>query len=87
MSELYEVIRKAVHTDWDPIGVFEISDEMGEYDSYTSGLCELISNDASENAVFEYLWELETETIGLTGDREATENFAKWLCMLKSSDN
>ncbi|MGY8730505.1 MAG: hypothetical protein ACKVK0_00130 [Pirellulales bacterium] len=42
MSDLYEIVRRAVHSDWDPIGVAVLTDEMGEYDSYIPGLCELL---------------------------------------------
>ncbi len=80
MSELYETVRRAVHSDWDPIGVSDLTDQMGEYDSYVPGLCDLLSKNASEKEVFDYLWTVETESIGLQGNREATERFASWLC-------
>lgn len=86
MSNLYETVRRAVHTDWDPIGVADLTDEMGEYDSYVPGLCDLLRKHAPEKEVFEYLWTVETESIGLEGNRQATERFAKWLCELKPSD-
>jgi hypothetical protein len=85
MSDLYETVRRAVHTDWDPIGVADLADEMGEYDSYVPGLCELLRKNASEKEVFDYLWIVETESIGLEGNREATERFAKRLCELRPS--
>lgn len=82
MSDLYESVRRAVHADWDPIGVAELAREMGEYDSYVPRLCELLSKQASEKEVLEYLWAVETESFGLEGDRQATERFAKRLCDL-----
>ncbi|GAB4163496.1 MAG: hypothetical protein Tsb009_40000 [Planctomycetaceae bacterium] len=82
MSELYETVRRAVHFDWDPIGVSDLTDQMGEYDSYVPGLCDLLGKNASEKEVFDYLWTVETESIGLQGNREATERFASWLCNL-----
>ena len=79
MDNLFETIRRAVHINWDPIGVFELRTEMGEYDFYIKGLYELISKKASEKEIFEYLWTVETNSIGLQGNRSATERFAKWL--------
>ena len=84
MSDLYEMVRKAVHTEWDPLGVADLTGAMGEYDSYVSGLCSLLRGYPSEKEVFDYLWTVETESIGLEGDREATERFAKRLCTLIS---
>jgi hypothetical protein len=85
MSRLYETVRIAVHRDWDPIGIAEFCQEMGEYDSYVPCLCELIDNHATERELFDYLWTVETVSMGLSGDRQATERFAKWLCELGSS--
>lgn len=86
MSQFYKTVRRAVHTDWDPIGVADFSDDMGEYDSYVPTLCDMLGKGASEQEVFEYLWTVETESIGLQGNREATERFAKWLCSLSPVD-
>jgi hypothetical protein len=86
MSNFYQTVRTALHTDWDPIGVAEYSNERGEYDSYVPALCELLGKRASEEEVLEYLWTVETESIGLEGNREATERFAKWLCSLSPID-
>ncbi len=85
MNNLHETFRRAVHTDWDPIGVGDLTNEMGEYDSYVPALCELLDNNASEKEVFDYLWTVETEAIGLQGNREATTRFAGWLCSLKEN--
>jgi hypothetical protein len=85
MSNLYETVRTAVHNDWDPIGVSTLTAEMGEYDPYVPGLCELLRKHASESEIFGYLWAVETESIGLEGNRQATERFAEWLCGLMRS--
>lgn len=82
MGDLYEIVRKAVHFEWNPIGVADLTDQMGEYDSYVPGLCELLGKNASEQEEFDSLWRVEWDTIGLQGNREATEQFASWLCNL-----
>jgi hypothetical protein len=84
MNDLLETVRRAVHTHWDPIGVSDLTTEMGEYDSYVPGLCELLRKHALEKEVFDYLWTVETESMGLQGNRQATERFAKWLCELSA---
>lgn len=87
MKNLYETVRRAVHMTWDPIGVADLADGMGEYDSYVSGLCELLNRPTSEEEVFNYLWTVETVSLGLEGNRQKTERFTKWLCELRSSDS
>ncbi len=86
MSDLYDTVRRAVHSDWDPIGISNLIDQMGEYDSYVPGLCDLLDKNASEKEVFDYLWTVETESLGLQGNRKATEHFASWLCSLTPSE-
>jgi hypothetical protein len=83
MIGFYDLVRKAVHTQWDPAGLGELALDFGEYDSYIPGLCELLQKPSSGPEVLKYLWTIETETLGLRGNREATEQFAKWLCELK----
>ncbi|MES2792393.1 MAG: hypothetical protein V4719_22440 [Planctomycetota bacterium] len=85
MSNLFEIVRSIVHKDWNPIGVADLTGEFGEYDSYIPGLCELLRRNASESELFDYLWTVETQSIGLIGDRQATESFAKRLCELRQS--
>ena len=53
------------------------ANEMGEYDSDVPGLYELLSKHAPEKEVFEYLCTVETESLGVVGDRQPTERFVK----------
>lgn len=85
MEDLDDIVREAVHTKWDPIGVGESALELGEYDSYVPGLCNLLRSHPTEAEVFRDLWTIETESIGLRGNREATVRFAKWLWELAST--
>jgi hypothetical protein len=80
--ELYEVVRKAVHHQWDPIGVAVFSEEMGEYDSYIPAIVKLVENGISRDQLFKFLWTMETESMGLEGDRLSTEKFSDWLFQL-----
>lgn len=75
----HEAIRRALLKEWDPIGVGEITEAQDEYDSYVSTIYKMLISRASRHEVFDYLWWLETEHMGLTGDRQATEKFADRL--------
>ena len=78
-KSFYDQVREAVHYKWDPIGVAAYSDSMGEYDGYILGLCELLEKAVNSQKVFEYLWTMETDSMGLEGDRQVTEEFSFWL--------
>ena len=67
---------------WDPIGVRAIPAARGEYDQYVPSLCKLLLDRRPKEELVDYLWRLETEHMGLTGDRQATEAFADYLCDL-----
>lgn len=82
-KSFYDEVREAVHYQWDPIGVAAYSDEMGEYDGYILNICEFLNGDVDEKEIFNYLWCIETESIGMTGDFNRTSQFASWLYGLK----
>lgn len=81
-NDICAKVYKAVYERWDPIGISSYTNEKGEYDGYIPKLCDLLGKDPSREKIFKYLWEVETETIGLSGNRKATENFADWLYRL-----
>jgi hypothetical protein len=81
---LYSQVREAINKSWDPIGISAYYQEIDEYDSYVPSLCELLSKGATYEQIFDYLWIVETESIGLKGDKKATEDFAHWLIDLTS---
>jgi hypothetical protein len=75
--EMINKLRKALIEDWDPIGVALIPGAHDEYDAYIQELCKLLLNDPSEKEIFDYLWMLETEYMGLEGDKLNAKKFAK----------
>jgi len=81
-TDFYDQVREAVHYRWDPIGVAAYSEEMGEYDGYIPGLCELLEKAIEPQQVFDFLWIMETESMGLEGDKKATQEFSFWLYQL-----
>ena len=80
--DFYNQLRVAVHKEWDPIGVCAYSEEMGEYDGYLPKLYELLKDGSSEEEIFNYLWVIETEVMGLLGDKEVTKKFSNLLINL-----
>jgi hypothetical protein len=69
-------IRDALLHEWDPIGIQEFPEAQDEYDSYVPDVCHLVLSGASFEDIFAYLWSLETQHMGLRGDRQRTEHFA-----------
>lgn len=76
---LYNSIAEALHYKWDPIGVSGIPQAIGEYDSYVPELYELICQNADRESIFNYLWEVEVQHMGLDGNRVATLAFVDYL--------
>lgn len=77
--DYYDILREAIHKKWDPVGIYFYSQEMGEYDGYLPNLYELLKNGGTEEDVFNFLWIIETESLGLEGDENATRQFSKLL--------
>ena len=77
---LYQkAIKEALMKDWDPIGVNEIPEAQDEYDSYVPAIHKLLIAKKSKQEIFDYLWWLETEHMGLVGILQATEQIAERL--------
>lgn len=75
----HDAIRKALVEKWDPIGVREIPEAQDEYDHYVPAVYRLLVTRRPKQELFDYLWWLEREHMGLSGDRQATEAFAEYL--------
>lgn len=75
----HKAIREALLKEWDPIGVSKRPEAQDEYDSYVPAVHKLLIARKSKHEIFDYLWWLETEHMGLVGSRQATEHFAERL--------
>lgn len=75
----HAAIRHALLMEWDPIGVRGIPEARDEYDSYVSPIYKMLISRKPRHEIFDYLWWLETEHMGLTGNRQATGKFADRL--------
>ena len=72
-------IRTALLKEWDPIGVKHFPEAQDEYDSYAPHIYSLLFTRRPQHELSDYLWRLETEHMGLTGNRKETERFAERL--------
>lgn len=81
---LMEEIQKILLREWDPIGIQDIPEAQDEYDSYVSDIYKLIQSKRTESEVFDYLWGIETEHMGLSGDKKQTQTIAHKLFKLSA---
>jgi hypothetical protein len=75
----HEAIREAFLTEWDPIGIAGVPEAQDEYDGYVPTVYKMLISRQPRHELFNYLWWLETEHMGLAGDRQATERFTDRL--------
>ena len=77
--KFHEAIRTALLADWDPIGIADVPEAQDEYDGYVGGIYKLLIRPCTVAELFEHLWHMETEHMGLSGNRQQTEAFAARL--------
>jgi hypothetical protein len=75
----FSAMRELVMAEWDPIGVRGTLEAEDEYDAYIPGILRLISSQATVEELFAYLWQLETDSMGLGGNEAACRRFAGCL--------
>jgi hypothetical protein len=70
---------------WDPIGINADEEASDEYDAYAPIICRMLIERRPVVELVEYLWMVETEQMGLPGDREHTEMFVGQLMVMAPS--
>lgn len=75
-------IKQALINEWDPIGIGDIPEAQDEYDSYVATIYKFYLQNKTKSEIFDYLWWIETEHMGLVGDRQRTEKFAEKLLLI-----
>jgi hypothetical protein len=78
-AQLFHHAIRQVLLEWDPIGVSKLPEAQDEYDPYVPTIYRMLVQQKPQHEVFDYLWWLETQHMGLTGDRQATESYAARL--------
>lgn len=84
-NEMILRIQKLLLKSWDPIGISDLGEADDEYDGYVEDVTSLVMNRASREDMFNYLWDAETEHMGLKGDAEHTRDFVQQLVQLQST--
>jgi hypothetical protein len=74
-----KLINELLLKKWDPIGICDMPEASDEYSHYVPKIYGIIQRSTSSRELFEYLWELETQHMGLKGNRSETEQFAEFL--------
>ncbi|HKA07801.1 MAG TPA: hypothetical protein VKD71_11130 [Gemmataceae bacterium] len=75
----HEVIHRVLLNEWDPIGVRDIPTAKDEYDSYISEVYGLLIRREPRHKLVDFLWWVETQHMGLRGNRPQTELVADRL--------
>ena len=78
-KEKLEKINVLLLHNWDPLGIKNTPGAENEYLHYVTEIELIIMNSHSNTPLFEYLWEIETQHMGLKGNRAETENFSRIL--------
>ncbi len=78
-----EIIHNILLNEWDPIGVSGIEEAHDEYDSYIIDILVLLGDKAGEKEFFDFLWYIETEHMGLKGNRDRTKKIANKLAGIR----
>jgi hypothetical protein len=77
-------IRQILLGDWDPIGVADVPEAQDEYDSYIPGLYARLIRHVSQQELFDHLWQIETQHMGLAANHSKTEAVAQKLIALNN---
>ena len=81
--EIQNLIGRVLFKDWDPIGVNTNSNLSDEYNSYIAPVYRILVGNRSEEALIDYLFKTEHETIGCgSKDREMLRPVARKLLAL-----
>jgi hypothetical protein len=80
----HEAIREVLLREWDPIGVNDIPEAQDEYDSYVGQVYALLIRRTPASKILDLLWGIETEHMGLSGNRQHTAQIAERLAALPS---
>jgi len=75
----HESIRRILLHDWDPIGVADVAEAQDEYDSYVGKIYGMLIRHEPRHKLVDHLWWIETDNMGLAGNRQRTEAIADRL--------
>ena len=79
IQQIQATISDVLLKEWDPIGISGVPEAQDEYGGYVAEIYELVAHKASQAEIFAHLWRIETDYMGLAGNRPKTESVAKRL--------
>jgi hypothetical protein len=82
-DELYRRVDEVLHYLWDPIGVSDIPEARDEYYDYVPNVLSLLRAEAGVDRIAAYLVDVETDRMGLGGNKERAEDAAEILVKWK----
>ena len=79
----HESVRAILLKEWDPIGVANVPEAQDEYESYVGEVYVILIRHQARHTLVDHLWRVETEHMGLAGNRGHTEAIADRLLRLR----
>jgi hypothetical protein len=79
----HDGIRRILLREWDPIGVADVQEAQDEYDSYVGRIHGILIRHEPRRKLVDHLWWIETDNMGLAGNRQRTEAIADRLLELR----
>ncbi|MGE3166369.1 MAG: hypothetical protein AB7O52_15800 [Planctomycetota bacterium] len=77
--KLYKRCGEVLYYIWDPIGVAGAPGARDEYESYLPQVFKLLRDGEGENQIVDYLVSVETDSMGLSPNRDRAKNAAAVL--------
>ena len=79
----HEAIRGILLHEWDPIGIADDPAAQDEYDGYIHEIHGMLIRHELRHRLVDHLWWVETEHMGLYGNRSRTELIADRLIRMR----
>ncbi|WP_347453844.1 hypothetical protein [Acinetobacter thermotolerans] len=79
----FHQVRQILNQAWDPIGVGDVAACQDEYDSYAYDVCRMLNGNYSAKEIQDYLYEIESEFMGLEPSIQRIDNTVTALKKLK----
>ena len=83
-TRLYRAVDEVIHYMWDPIGISEIPEARGEYESYLPQLFGMVCEGRDEQTIAQHLGVIKTERMGLPANPGADLDVARLLLEWRS---
>ena len=82
-KRIHEAIRSILLREWDPMGIADEPAAQDEYDGYIHEIHGMLIRHEPRHRLLDHLWWVETEHMGLFGNRQRTEAVTNRLIGLR----